>query len=79
MASPSSNTHPLGYVSEALATAVEQVGQGVVAVFANRHGPASGVVWRLGVRKACRIDRSQHSSNFPSTWRSFTSARFWPG
>lgn len=49
MVSSSSNTHPLACVSEALATAVDRVGRNVVAVFANRHGPASGVVWRPGV------------------------------
>jgi len=53
MVSASLNLQPLADVSNALAEAVGQLAPAVVAVLANRLGPASGVLWRPGVVVTC--------------------------
>jgi S1-C subfamily serine protease len=49
MVSATRNTNPLTDASEVLAQAVDQVAACAVAVLANRHGPASGVLWRPNI------------------------------
>ena len=49
MGSATENTRSLTDVSDALAQAVDEVERSVATVFASRHGPSSGVLWRPGV------------------------------